>query len=50
MSERSLTPRWQRITIWIIAIVMLGGTLAGLVFMVLSTMDSKINPSNIARE
>lgn len=50
MSERSLTPRWQRIAIWIIAIVMLGGTLAGLVFMVLSTMDSKINPSNIARE
>lgn len=44
------TPRWQRIAIWIIAIAMIVGTVAGLIFMVLATQDSKIDPNSIASE
>lgn len=48
MSDISKTPRWQRITIWIIAIAMIIGTLAGLIFMVLATQNKEIDPNNIA--
>ncbi len=50
MSTHSLTSRRQRIVIWIIAIVMIVGTVAGLIFMVLATQDSRIDPNTIAQD
>ena len=50
MSTHSLTSRRQRIAIWIIAIVMIVGTVAGLIFMVWATQDSRIDPSTIAQD
>lgn len=50
MRSASLTPRWQRIVIWIIAIALIVGTIAGLVFMIWATQDSEIDPNNIAQE
>lgn len=50
MSTHSLTSRRQRIVIWIIAIVMIVGTVAGLIFMVLATQDSRIDPNAIAQD
>lgn len=50
MNKASMTPRWQRIVIWVIAIAMITGTIAGLIFMVLATQDSKIDPNTIAQE
>ena len=44
------TSRGQRIGIWIIAIALTVGTLAGLIFMVWATQDSKIDPNEIAYE
>lgn len=44
------TSRRQRIGIWIIAIALTVGTLAGLIFMVWATQDSKIDPNEIAYE
>ena len=44
------TSRSQRIGIWIIAIALTVGTLAGLIFMVWATQDSKIDPNEIAYE
>ena len=43
----SSTPLWQRIFIWGVAIVMLGGTVAGFVFMML-TNNPDLNPDEIA--
>ncbi|MDR1969831.1 MAG: hypothetical protein LBQ11_00575, partial [Candidatus Nomurabacteria bacterium] len=42
------TPRWQRITIWIIAIAMAGGTLVGFFFMAIATKNPDLNPAQIA--
>lgn len=50
MSTHSLTSRRQRIAIWIIAIVMIVGTVAGLIFMVWATQDSRIDPNTIAQD
>ena len=44
------TSRGQRIGIWIIAIALTVGTLAGLIFMVWATQNSKIDPNEIAYE
>ncbi|MDO4271760.1 MAG: FKBP-type peptidyl-prolyl cis-trans isomerase [Candidatus Saccharibacteria bacterium] len=44
------TPRWQRIVIWIIAITMIVGTMAGLIFMVLAIQNKEIDPNTIAQE
>ncbi|MCL2173734.1 FKBP-type peptidyl-prolyl cis-trans isomerase [Candidatus Saccharibacteria bacterium] len=41
------TPRWQRITIWIIAIAMAGGTLLGFVFMALAARNPELASSGI---
>lgn len=49
MSERSNTPKWQRVVIWIIAIAMTVGTLAGFVFMIWATQDKSIDPNQIAQ-
>lgn len=49
MSELK-TPMWQRVAISIIAITMLGGTIIGMIFMVLATTNKKIDPGTIARE
>ena len=50
MSTHSLTSHRQRIAIWIIAIVMIVGTVAGLIFMVWATQDSRIDPNTIAQD
>ena len=44
------TPTWQRVGIWVIAIALTVGTLAGLIFMVWATQDSSIDPNTIAYE
>ena len=44
------TPTWQRVGIWVIAIALTVGTLAGLIFMVWATQDSSIDPNAIAYE
>lgn len=48
MASYATTPKWQRIAIWIIAIAMIIGTLAGFVFMIWSTQDKSIDPNKIA--
>lgn len=50
MSSYATTPKWQRIFIWIIAIAMIIGTLAGFVFMIWATQDSSIDPNQIAQK
>lgn len=50
MSDLSKTPRWQRVGIWIVAIAMIVGTIAGLIFMILATQNSEIDPNTIAQE
>lgn len=42
------TTRKQRIGIWIIAITMTFGTVAGMVFMAVATINNDINPNKIA--
>jgi len=44
------TPTWQRIFIWIIAVVMTGGTIAGFVFMILSSQNSDLSRETIESE
>lgn len=50
MSDLSKTPRSQRIGIWIIALVMIFGTIGGLIFMILATQNSSVDPNAIAQE
>lgn len=48
MSLNSKTPRWQRVVIWVIALTMIVGTLAGSIFMILATQNKDIDPNQIA--
>ena len=50
MVKKTTATRTQRIVIWVMAIVMLGGTAAGLIFAVLATQNSAIDPNTIAQE
>ncbi len=45
----SKTPNWQRITIWIIAIAMAGGTLLGMFFMVFAAQNKELDPDGITQ-
>lgn len=44
----SATPNWQRISIWIIAIVMAGGTLLTFFVMVFAGQNPNVDPNQIA--
>ena len=48
--RENFTPNWQRIVIAIIAIVMILGTIAGLVFMIWSTQDRNASLDAVAEE
>lgn len=48
--SKSTVPRWQRVVIWIIAIALIVGTIAGLIFMIWATQDSDIDPNTIAQQ
>lgn len=50
MASYATTPKWQRIFIWIIAIAMIVGTLAGFVFMIWASQDNSIDPNQIAQQ
>ena len=45
----SRTPRWQRITIWVIAIALAGGTLLGFFFMAFASKNPDVDPNQIAQ-
>ncbi len=44
----SKTPRWQRIAIWTIAIVMAGGTMITFVVSIFSSQNKQLDPATIA--
>jgi len=48
--SESKTPAWQRVFIWIVAIVMTGGTIAGMIFAVIATQNQDLNPEKIASD
>ena len=41
------TPRWQRIAIWIVAIALTVGTIAGFIFMIVATQNPSVDPNKI---
>ena len=44
------TPVWHRVAIWVIAVVTVGGTVAGMVFSIIATQNSNLNPTQIAAQ
>ena len=48
--SRSSTPTSHRIAIWLIAIIMVGGTFAGMIFMVIASRNPDLSPEQIARQ
>ena len=46
----SKTPHWQRWTIWIIAIALMVGTVAGAIFMIVATQNPKVDPNQIVQD
>ena len=46
----SKTKNWQRIAIWMVAIVMGAGTLLGMFFMVFASQNPDVDPSVIANK
>jgi FKBP-type peptidyl-prolyl cis-trans isomerase len=49
-SYESKTPTWQRLTIWIIAIAMAGGTILTYVVILIANNNTAANPTQIAYE
>jgi len=49
MARELKTPRWQRIAIWVIAVALAGGTIAGAIFMIVATQNPAVDPNQIAQ-
>ena len=48
--SRNSTSLGQRVAIWLIAIIMLGGTITGMIFMVLASRNPELSPEQIAMQ